>query len=458
LDWKTTLSQKSERVAQHLSAFSQLPGGGFLVFGVQNNGSLQNVLPAEANFIIQKLGNIARNNLAQPVTVDHIIAAFRDHSLLFVHIPENPVKPVCLRGGTVYDSYKRSAGQTVKMSPAEVATMIACSHNISFEDLAAASNISSDEVLNLLDYDAYFRMTSKNLPESKTAVLNVLADEVFIKLHPPENWDITNLGAILFAKDLKKFKGLKRKTVRVIVYDKTNKIDALKDRGEDRGYAAGFEGLIKYITDQLPANEIIRHALRENTRMYPEKAIREFVANALIHQDLGISGTGIMVEIYADRIEITNPGIPLVEPNRFIDTAPRSRNEDMASMLRRLNICEERGSGIDRAITAIEEYQLPAPKFIRGDDYTKIILYAQTQLTRLDKEDRVRACYQHCCLLYVDNQSATNQSVRKRFSIAEKNYPMASRIIQETINSGLIKYADPGGKSKKYANYIPYWA
>lgn len=458
LDWKSNLSDKSERLAQHLSAFSNLSEGGFLVFGVKDDGSVKSVEHTEATNIVQKIGNIARNNLIQPVTIDHIITLYKEHSILIVYINESPVKPVHLRSGTIYDSYKRSAAQTVKMAPSEIAVMIANSHNISFEELIALPGASADEVLNFLDYDAFFRMSSRNLPENKKAILDILANEGFIKATSSENWDVTNLGAILFAKDIRQFKTLKRKAIRIIVYKNITKIDAIKEEESGKGYAAGFEGTVKYIMDQLPVNEIIEHALREQTKMYPEKAIREIVANAFMHQDLSISGTGIMIEIYSDRIEITNPGVPLVDVNRFIDTAPKSRNEDMASMLRRLNICEERGSGIDRAIAAIEVYQLPAPKFIRAEDYTKVILYSYRPLTRMDKEDRIRACYQHCCLMYVSNQSTTNQSVRNRFKILESNYPMASRIIQETIQSGLIKYTDSESKSKKHATYIPYWA
>ena len=76
----------------------------------------------------------------------------------------------------------------------------------------------------------------------------------------------------------------------------------------------------------------------------------------------------------------------------------------------------------------------------------------------MDREDRVRACFQHCVLNLVNNQQTNNQSVRKRFTISEKNYPMASRIIAETIEAGLIKLADPDSNSKKYASYIPFWA
>jgi len=313
LDWKTALSQKSDRIAQHLSAFSNLPGGGFLVFGIQDDGSLQSVEHNEVSNIIQKLGNIARNNLAHPVTIDHIITSYKDHSILLIHVPENQMKPVHFGGGTIYDSYKRSAGQTVRMSLSEVAALVANSSNLSFEELSALSDISEDEVLKLLDFDAFFRMASRNLPENRKAILDVLAGEGLVRTHYSGTWDITNLGAILFAKDLRQFKTLKRKSVRIIIYSDTTNIDAIKEREVERGYAAGFEELSSYLMDQLPANEIIEHALREQTKMYPEKAIREFVANALIHQDLSISGMGVMIEIYTDRIEID-----LIFPKRII--------------------------------------------------------------------------------------------------------------------------------------------
>jgi predicted HTH transcriptional regulator len=207
----------------------------------------------------------------------------------------------------------------------------------------------------------------------------------------------------------------------------------------------------------LPSNEVIENALRKKVKVYPETAIREFVANALIHQDFSVTGSGVMIEIFTDRIEITNPGVPLVDTNRFIDTAPKSRNENLASLMRRLNICEERGSGIDRAIESIEVYQLPAPKFIRGDDYTRVIMYAPTPLTRMNNDDRIRACYQHTCLQYVNNQQVNNQSVRKRFNIAKNNVSFASKIIADTLEAGLIKASDPENASKKFASYVPFW-
>ncbi len=458
IDWKSAISDKSERLAQHLSAFSHLQNGGFMVFGVNNDGTQTSISKPEIDNIIQKLGNIARNNLAQPIGIDFSVITYQGKDLLLVFIEESAYKPVHLRGAIIFESYKRSVGQTVKMSQQEVKTLIAQSQGLTFEEQIAISNVEADEVLQLIDYDAYFRLSNKNLPENKASILHVLANEEMVKHQMDGLFSITNLGAILFAKDITQFKGLRRKAIRVIIYDGINKVKAIKEQEGIKGYGAGFEGLIKYILDQLPRNEIIESALRQEVKMYPEKAVREFVANALIHQDFNIPGTGVMIEIFKDRIEITNPGIPLVDTNRFIDTAPKSRNEALASLLRRLNICEERGSGVDRAIEAIEIFQLPAPKFVKEEDYTRVTLYAYKPLSKMDKDDRTRACYQHCCLQYVSNQTTNNQSLRKRFNISESNYPMASRIIADTIEVGLIKVTDPESNSKKHVSYIPYWA
>ncbi len=129
------------------------------------------------------------------------------------------------------------------------------------------------------------------------------------------------------------------------------------------GYAANFEAAVSFINSQLPENEHVSEAHRGEQRAYPNIAIRELVANALIHQDFSVTGAGPMVEIFSDRIEITNPGEPLVDTKRFIHMPPRSRNEKLAVRMRRLNICEERGSGIDKVINWIEVFQLPPPDF-----------------------------------------------------------------------------------------------
>jgi predicted HTH transcriptional regulator len=164
-----------------------------------------------------------------------------------------------------------------------------------------------------------------------------------------------------------------------------------------------------------------------------------------------------MIEVFSDRMEITNPGQPLVKTERFLDTPPRSRNEVLASFMRRVGICEERGSGVDKVVFETEFFQLPAPIFEAIEGNTKAILFSHKSLRSMDRADRVRACYLHACLRFVQRDPMTNTSLRERFGIAEHNASTASRIIKETMEDDLIKAYDPN-QGKKYAKYIPYWA
>jgi predicted HTH transcriptional regulator len=325
-----------------------------------------------------------------------------------------------------------------------------------FEKDIVLNSVTSEDVLRLIDYPVFFEMLNLPLPDNRKGIFDRLITDRIIE--PNGNfYRITNLGGILFAKDLNQFEKLARKAVRVVIYQGNNRVKTKKEQTGRSGYAAGFEGLIKYIVDQLPANEIIEQVFRKDLCVYSPIAIRELVANAMIHQDFNIGGSSLMVEIFSNRIEITNPGRPLIDPLRFVDHSPESRNEQLAKFMRRLNICEERGSGFDKVVFECEYYQLPAPEIILGSNYTRVILYAPLSLRQMDKPAKIRACYLHACLKYVSGEHMTNQSIRHRFGIDERNYPMASRIISDTIKAGLIRDYDPENKSRKYAKYVPFW-
>jgi predicted HTH transcriptional regulator len=151
------------------------------------------------------------------------------------------------------------------------------------------------------------------------------------------------------------------------------------------------------------------------------------------------------------------PGKPLVDTDRFLDTPPKSRNETLASLMRRMRICEERGSGIDKVVYQIELYQLPAPIFEVPNENTRAILLAPRSLSDMDKEDRIRACYLHACLKYVQRDYLTNSSLRDRFGIKKRNSAKASRLIREAVDAGEIRPHDPDA-APKYMKYVPFWA
>lgn len=181
------------------------------------------------------------------------------------------------------------------------------------------------------------------------------------------------------------------------------------------------------------------------------------MANALIHQDFSISGSGPLIEIYDDRLEITNPGTPLIDINRFVDAPPRSRNEKLASMMRRAHICEERGSGWDRIAAAIELHQLPAPAIRLAEQHTIVTLNSPKSLSQMDDEEKIRAVYLHSCLQAVSNQDTNNKSVRERFGLSDKESAKASAIIKLGLEAGKIIPKDPSA-GRKHMKYLPFWA
>ena len=455
LDWKSGLSPKTERLAQHISAFANLKGGGMFVFGVNNDGTCFSISQFDAQEIIKKLGNIAKNNLAYSIKIEHDILNYNGSSLLFVYIPEQMEKPVYLRGSDLYNSYCRSAGQTVKMSKEQVKALISISKGIYFEKQIAMENLSVENVLKLLNYRKMFELLDRNVPSSSDTILNKMKELEFCK-YESGHWHITNLGAILFANDTTNFEGLKGKSVIVRKYKGTNNRDMEFEQVDKRGYAAGFEGMIEFIMQHTQSGEK-RDIKRENMQIYPKIAIREFVANALIHQDFAITGMPITIEIFSNRLSITNPGASLNDINRLIDLPPHSRNEILANTMLLLRFCERRGSGIDYAIKAIEKHGLPAVKFTRSEQHTRIFLFPPKRLSEMTKDEKNLACYQHACLMYEDNKAINNQSVRERFGIERNKSSVASRIIADTLDSGLIKMSDEENNSRKYAMYIPYY-
>jgi ATP-dependent DNA helicase RecG len=317
-------------------------------------------------------------------------------------------------------------------------------------------DLDAEEVVDRLDTQAFFELMKQPYPSDRASVLARLQEHRLIDQIGGQ-YSIRRIGGLLLAKRLEDFPDLARKAPRVVVYTSTSKLDTRIDQTGQRGYAAGFQGLVTFITQQMPQNEVIENALRKKVKLLPENSVRELIANSRIHQDLKVGGAGPMIEVYPNRIVISNPGEPIVKVDRFID-GYQSRNERLADFMRRMSICEERGSGIDRVVHEAELFQLPAPRFQNDSQRTMVTVYGPKPFDEMDRDDRVRACYQHCALKWVLTEHMTNQSLRERFGLVENKAAIASQITAATIEAGMIKPDDTVGPSRKFARYLPFWA
>jgi predicted HTH transcriptional regulator len=318
------------------------------------------------------------------------------------------------------------------------------------------SGLDAQQVVELLDTQTFFELINLPYPTERTGVLERLVRERLVD-DVDGAYTVRRLGALLLARRLEDFPDISRKAPRVVVYAGESKLDTRLDQTGGRGYAVGFQGLVRFVMAQLPQNEVIEDALRKEVKLMPDVAMRELIANALIHQDFTVPGAAIMIEVYGNRVEISNPGEPLVPVERFID-GYQSRNERLADLMRRMGVCEEKSSGIDRVVQTAEAFQLPAPDFHSGFRRTSVTIYGQRPFEQMDRNDRVRACYQHCVLKWVMAERMTNQSLRERFQLGEDKAAVASQVISATIEAGLIKADASVGGSRKFARYLPFWA
>ncbi len=424
-------------------------GGGKLILGVTNRRP-RNIVGTNAFQNLKKVEIGLYDTLKIHIESEEL--KLPDGRAVIFHIPSRPVGTAINYQGSYY---MRVGDELVAMTWDKIKQIVA-EDTSAFLSQVAMTDLDAEKVVSFLDTQSYFDFLKLPYPSTREAVLEKFISEKLIN-RTGHCYEITNLGAILFAKELQKFERLVNKAPRVVVYEGSNKLNTRSDKTIAKGYANGFGSLLEFIMSQVPANEVIGRAFRENLQMFPEIAIRELVANALIHQDFNETGMSVMIELYKDRLEISNPGKPFILPERFIDEY-KSRNEKLANLMRRMGICEEKGSGVDKVIQAAEVYQLPAPDFRVSEKRTIAILFAHQDFEKMDGRDRVRACYQHCCLRYVMNETMTNQSLRERFKLSEKKSAIVSQIITKTFESGKIKLDEDVSTSRKYARYVPYWA
>ena len=424
-------------------------GGGTLLLGIADRPPRE-VVGTSAFPDTVSLAQKLHEKLGFRVDIDAV--KHPDGRVVALLFPARPSGSACHLDGT----YLMRAGEALVPMSEDQLRRIFLEGRLEWIESPARTGVRAQEVIELLDTQALFELLGLPYPSDRRGVINRLEQEKLIDA-TDGGFSIRRAGALLFAKQLSDFGELARKAPRVVVYDGTSKLETKLDQPGTKGYAAGFQGLIRFVMAQLPQGEVIRDGVRKEVRQIPEIAVRELIANALIHQDLEMSGAAVMIEIYADRIEISNPGTPIVPIPRFID-GYQSRNERLAGLMRRVGICEEKSSGIDKVIHACEEHQLPAPDFREGHRRTQAILHVPRGFDRMDRDDRVRACYQHCALRWVASEWMTNQSLRARFQLPESKSAIVSQVIAATIDAGFVKPDEKPGGSRKYARYLPFWA
>lgn len=454
-------NESHEEIGEYMSALANgamLCGveRGFLVFGVNDS---REMVGTRVRLQSRKVGNESLINWLSRMLSPSPLLNIQDFecdgkSYSIVEIQPPYGRPVKFKGNTFVriGQHKKKAADHPELE----SRLWKLAVQKDFESGYAQSDVNIDSLFSILDVNALFERLKTPLPMSKVEIANLLADLGLVVRALEGSFHITNLGAILLARDIKKFPALFAKPVRFIRYVGNDKTDTIVDIWDTRGYAICFYSVLKRIVSELPIYEVFEGGIRHNVSQYPFKALREVFANSLIHQDFTMSGSGPVVEIYNGRIEFTNPGGSLVETNRILDRSA-TRNRRMAEVMHRLGLCEIRGVGLDMAIQEIEATHLPAPEFLSSGDSMNVVLYGPEDYSKMSKMDRVRACYHHCVIRWAKRDYMSNASLRQRFGLPKSKYVAVSHIIKDCIDAGQIAPAK-ANQAKRNAKYIPAWA
>ena len=327
-----------------------------------------------------------------------------------------------------------------------------------FESGIAKDGLTATEVLELIDFVSFFELAGIPLPSEQKNIMKRLVDEGFAEEQKDSLYSVTNLGALAFAKRLSSFGKMERKAVRVVRYEGRKGVGKiLKDSIFDKGYVTGFSELMMFVEALLPSEYDMSGTQRKTVTAYPISSVKEVIANSLIHQDLSVTSRRNLVEIFDSRIEVSNPGEPLIDLKRIIDTKPTTRNEKLSSLMRRLGLAEELGVGWDRIVEGCEELHSPPPDIRSESGYTLVTLRPKAEFGGMTREEKIQACYQHACVRYLNGGSMTNASLRERFGLKETMISPVSRIIREAVDTDMIKAFGPE-TAPKHISYVPFWA
>ena len=453
-----------ERIGMYISALSNSAAlcehpFGYLIWGVDDVS--HNITGTAFNPKKEKKGNMDLEswlavNLSPRVPFSFITLEFDEgRTVVILEISAADSQPVSFQN----EEYIRvaSAIQPLKKYPETERKLWLSFERESIEAKLADSDLSIEELSSMLALDEYFVMQSLPMPSNEEKKIKTFIQEGFVTVEDNGKYGITTAGALLFARNILAFPSLASKALRLVIYSDDSKLNARNDITFAEGYAVSFNSICSRIEDELKKIENIGAVYREEKSLLPVAAVREVVANLLIHQDLTARGSGPCVDLFTNRIEATNSGALLVPKDRIIDAPHKVRNEVIAAFLRRMHFCEERGSGFDRIEEGLGVMHLPSVIVETDDDFTRVIIAWLDSFQQWSVRDKLRTVYYSTCLDYIRGRSTTNASVRNRLGLPEKDVSIVSRLVQNAVAEGLLKLEDPasGPKARKY---IPYWA
>ena len=352
-------------LVEEVCAFANASGGKLLV-GISDNGRISGT----------DTSNVARSRVQdtiRQIQPDIFVEIEVFENIFILSIPEGKDKPYsCSKG-----FFLRVGPNSQKLGRNEIISFVQSEGRIRFDELVKAG-ASFPETLDKNKVKRYLELSSiSNLLPEEDILLNLgccVKDDREAKF--------TNAGVLFFSKEPVKY--IPQARVICALYKGTKKVDILDRKDLTGDLIMIIDEAVVFLKKHLNLRYEIKEIRRKEILELPEIAFREAVVNAVCHRDYFEKGANIMVEIFDDRVEISNPGsLPHGMTTEDFGKRSMTRNPTIASILHRINYIEKMGTGINRMKEACNEAGVAEPMFVITGFFT-IIFYRN--LIKRDKD------------------------------------------------------------------------
>lgn len=366
--YKTEFKQSAgSDLTKEIVAFANASGGRIFI-GVADNGSVPGIVIT--NKVRSELESMAQS--CDP-KVEISLNEF-DNKVIILNVPEGKNKPYRTTGGF----YLRSGPSSIKMTTDQIIAFIKAEGKVKFDELEypGLSYPADRDDAAIEKYKSISGIDTTLSADDLLANLNVL----YSKDSPVLN----QAGVLFFAKDPSRL--IPQSVVTCVLYKGNSKVNIIDKKTFNKDIISNIDDAIDFLQKHLNLAYVIKDKRRREDLEIPLVVLREAVVNAVTHRDYFEKGANVMVEIFDNRVEISNPGgLPKGMSEADFGTRTLARNPLIASLLNRAGYIEKLGTGVPRIRKTMAEAVLPEPDF-RFDHFFTVILQRYNPILELRKE------------------------------------------------------------------------
>ena len=368
-------------VQKTLSAFGNTKGG-IIVFGVEEkeDKTLEVVGISDCANFQERMTALSSGEMSIVLRLGYHNINLQNKNILAVYVPEcgNHTKPYHIKNlGMDRGAYVRDGNTDRQMNEEEVRSYVRNAQVDDFDGSCAIDATKED-----LSFPKIEKFLQESAEKAKREFKSGIIDEAVLKnIGIIKECDgflkATIAGYLIFAKENPQNKlQFERYKIRCVRYKGSGAASDILDKADIVGTLdEQIDAMEAFVLRNIKNSAKIVGTKRIERYEYPREAIREIVANAVIHRDYRITETYTHIKVFDDRIEVLNPGnLPPGVTVENIKDAQESRNRIIAARLNEMDYLEEYGRGIDIVFAKMSEWKLLPPIFKNTSNSFKVIL------------------------------------------------------------------------------------